>query len=269
MSVLKDARGNEFQGWLDQITGGLVTDPRAATVLLAALNSEALADLNGQAVAAFDIRTGAASLTLVFEVTTDGVNYFAVPAFIVSTTLASPFVPESMVSGIIITTTHTGLYVVGVSGYRRVRVRVSAFTSGNVTVALRASQSDFAIYSRPVPSILHVTATGAVNASSTATLPAVVGQFHYITQIQLNKLYNVVGVAAGAGVIVTTTNLPGTPAFTTEQLASAAGTVANVINFRWAGNPLKSLVANTATTFVAPAQLQTIWRWNVSYYVGA
>jgi hypothetical protein len=269
MPILKDARGNEFQGSLDQITGGLVTDPRAANVSLAALNAEAIMDLNGQAVAAFDIRTAAANLTLVFEVSLDGVNYFAVPAFIVSTTLASPFAPESMVSGIIITTTHTGLYVVGVSGYRRVRVRVSAFTSGTVTVTLRASQSDFAIYSRPIPSILHVTAVAAVNTALTATLPAVVGQFHYITSISLRKLYNVIGVAAGAGVTITTTNLPGTPAYTTEQLASAAGSVAHIIDDSYAGNPLKSLTANTATTFVAPAQLQTIWRWNVSYYTGA
>lgn len=114
-------------------------------------------------------------------------------------------------------------------------------------------------------SLLHVTNTGAVNAAVTATLPAVAGQFHYITSIQLVKLYNVIGVAAGAGVIVTSTNLPGNPAWTTEQLASPAGTAPLVIDYQPA-TPLRSAVVNTNTTLVAPVQLQTIWRWNVSYF---
>jgi len=115
---------------------------------------------------------------------------------------------------------------------------------------------------------LWVTATAAVNTGSTLTLPAVAGQFHYITRIELVKLYSVVGVAAGAGVIVTTTNLPGSPSFTTEQLASAAGTCVQVIDYTFPGSGIKSSVVNTATTFVAPAQLQTIWRWNVVYRSG-
>lgn len=119
---------------------------------------------------------------------------------------------------------------------------------------------------RQPESSLWVTATAAVNTGSTATLPAAgAGLFHYITSIQLTKLYSVVGVASGAGVIITSTNLPGGPAWTTEQLASAAGTASAVINLAF-DRPLKSSVANTATTFVAPAQLQTIWRWNVGYY---
>lgn len=117
-------------------------------------------------------------------------------------------------------------------------------------------------------STLMVTATAAINTAVTLTLPAAAGLFHYITAIQVQKLYGVVGVAAGAGVIITTTNLPGTPAFTTEQVAGAAGTVVTVVNFVPA-TPLKSSVANTATTIVAPAQLETIWRINVSYYTGA
>jgi hypothetical protein len=115
---------------------------------------------------------------------------------------------------------------------------------------------------------LMATATGAVNAAVTATLPAVAGKVHLITSIELVKLYGVVGVAAGAGVIVTSTNLPGNPAWTTEQLASAAGTAIPVISRSFAGNPLRSLAAGIATTLVAPAQLQTVWRWNVTYLLG-
>jgi len=118
------------------------------------------------------------------------------------------------------------------------------------------------------PSSLCVTVTAAVNTAATLTLPAAgAGLFHYITMIQVTKLYSVIGVAAGAGVIITTTNLPGTPAFTTEQLASVAGTATLVVNISPA-TPIKSSVANTATTIVCPQQLQTIWRVNVWYFTG-
>jgi hypothetical protein len=114
---------------------------------------------------------------------------------------------------------------------------------------------------------LGVTATGAVNTAVTATLPAAgAGLFHYIVSIEIVKLYSVIGVAAGAGVLITSTNLPGNPVWTTEQLASAAGTATKVVQDQPA-HPIKSAVANTATTIVAPLQLQTIWRINVRYYV--
>ena len=116
---------------------------------------------------------------------------------------------------------------------------------------------------------LHISVTAAVNTALTATLPApAAGLFHYITSVQLVKVYNVLGVAAGAGVVVTSTNLPGTPNWTTEQAAGAIGTAPLVINYQ-PTTPLKASAAAVATTFVAPAQLQTIWRWNVSYFTAA
>ena len=116
---------------------------------------------------------------------------------------------------------------------------------------------------------LHVTATAAVNTAITATLPApAAGLFHYITSVELVKLYSVLGVAAGAGVVITSTNLPGTPAWLTQQAAGAVGTSVEVIKYQ-PTTPLKAAAAALATTFVAPAQLQTIWRWNVSYFTAA
>ena len=116
-------------------------------------------------------------------------------------------------------------------------------------------------------SVLMVTGTAAVNTALTITLPAVAGLFHYITSIQLMKLYNSIGVADGNGVIVTSTNLPGSPAWTTEQVAGTAGTIVTVINLILKA-PLKSSVVSVATTLVAPVQLQTIWRANVTYFTG-
>ncbi len=118
-------------------------------------------------------------------------------------------------------------------------------------------------------STLMVTATGLVNAAVTATLPApAAGLFNYITSIQVMKLYSVLGVAAGAGVIITSTNLPGTPAWTTPPAAGAVGTVVMVVDLVPA-TPLRAAAAATAVTIVAPAQLQTIWRINVSYFQAA
>jgi hypothetical protein len=113
-----------------------------------------------------------------------------------------------------------------------------------------------------------VTQTGATNTVVTATLPAAgVGLFHYIVSIELVRLYPVAGTASGAGQIVTTTNLPGNPAWTTEQAAGAIGTAPKVVVLS-PSIPIKSAVANTATTLVAPANASAIWRWNVLYYTG-
>jgi hypothetical protein len=71
---------------------------------------------------------------------------------------------------------------------------------------------------------LCVTATGISGAAVTATLPLVVGQFHYITSIRVSA-YNVAARTGSATpVVVTTTNLPGTPAFTFGS-AGAIGTI--------------------------------------------
>lgn len=260
MPILYDARGNEWGGLLDQIGGGTVTDARTATATLGALNAEILMDLNGKAVATFDVRTAAMNATLVFEATVDGTNYFAMPAFNVLT--------ESMLAAIIITTTHAQTYVVGVSGFRRVRCRVSAYTSGNCIVAGRASSSDYAIYNRLVPSTLHVTVTAAANTGATITLPAAgAGLFHYLTNIHLAR--NATAALAGtATLVITSTNLPGSPAWSVGNAMIAGGSQLDLSYTPT--TPLKSSVANTATTIVMPAPgLAVLWRGNCSYYIGA
>lgn len=269
MPQFVDARGNEFLGSLDQIGGGTFTDARVSSATLGAANAELVMDLNGHDTATFDLRSGALSATLVFEGTLDGTNYIGLPALAIVATTGQAVPAETYMAAVVTTSTLNGQYVVKVGGFRRVRVRISAYTSGNVVAFARASRASFSMYMRPLPAI-PASSTAAVNTALTATLPAPgAGLFHYVASIRLTKLYSVVGVAAGAGVIVTTTNMPGSLAWTTEQLASPAGTAAKVIDESYQGNPLKSSVANTATTFVAPAQLQTIWRWNISYYVGA
>lgn len=260
MTLLKDARGNEWNGAIDQITNQTITDARTIGATLNALNAEVLMDLNGHAVALFHLQTGAASLTVVFEATVDGTNYFGLPGLNVAT--------ESMLASVIVTTTQSSVYAVGVTGFRRVRARVSAYTSGTITINCRATQSDFAIYARPVPSTLAVTITAAAAAGATLTLPAPgAGLFHYITSLTIVR--NATAALAGtATLVITSTNLPGALAWSVGNAMNAGGTQPDV--YLAPTTPLKSSVANTATTVVMPAPgAAVLWRAVATYYIGA
>jgi len=142
----------------------------------------------------------------------------------------------------------------------------SGVTGTGVQRVALATDVILAAQSEQRAAVLHVTATAAVNTALTLTLAApAAGLFHYITSIELSKLFAVVGVASAAGVVITSTNLPGTPAWTTQQTASTLGTVLKVIDYE-PTTPLRCAAAATATTIVAPAQAETIWRFNVSYF---
>jgi len=267
MAQILDARGNPFQGSIDSITGEVLTDARAATATLAALNAESLIDIQGKAVVRVDLRTAAGSLTVVAEATVDGTNYFALPLYAEQQLIAATITQETFVASVAPATTASGTYVVGVSGFRRMRIRVSAYTSGNIVVALRGSSADEIIYTRAVPSNLHVTATAAANTAATATLPAVTGLFHYITNIHIMR--NATAALVGTATIIhTTTNLPGSPAWSVGNAMVAGGTQLDVDYTPT--TPLKSSVAGTNTTVVAAAGgLAVLGRVNVSYYLGA
>lgn len=225
MPTLYDARGNEILSTFpDQITNGVITDNRPVSALLGVLNSEVLMDLNGAKTATFDVRSGAGALTFLVEASIDGTNYFAVPIFAINQLLVAVQVTEVFVPSVVVATTINAQYTVDVSGYRRVRLRVSAYTSGNITVAARASIADLVGYARQIPTTSFVTATAAANTLATATLPAAgVGMFHYITSIMLMRSATAV-LAGTATIIHTSTNLPGSPAWSVGNAMAAGGT---------------------------------------------
>lgn len=259
-SVILDQRGNPFLGSVDQILGQSVTDTRTSSFVLGALNAESVMDLNGKSTALFDVRTAAGNLTFIIEGSADGTNYVELHGFDAET--------ETMVVSVVVTTTLDKRYTYNISGYRRVRIRVSAYTSGNITVSGRATDASYHTYARLVPSTLHVTATAAANTAVTATLPAPgQGLHHYITSIDLTR--NATAALAGSATLIhTTTNLPGNPAWSVGNAMAAGGTQRDV-DYR-PTTPLKSLTANTATTIVMPAAGAAVLnRINVSYYVGA
>ncbi len=139
-------------------------------------------------------------------------------------------------------------------------------------VAVSGPVTDAQLMASPVPvadrpSTLGVTAVGAAGAAVTLTLPAAgTGLFHYITQVRI-EMYNTAARTGGATpVTVTSTNLPGTPAWTFPS-AGAVGTIIEQEQLL-AGNALRSSAANVPTTIVGPATTSVIWRLLVFYYTG-
>lgn len=253
-----DARGNPFQGSLDSITGETLTDARVATALLGALNAEAVVDIQGKAVVMVDARSAAFTGTIVFEGTIDGANYIAVPAFNITTNAyVASLVGAGAVAG--------SQFAVTAKGFRRIRVRCSAYTSGNITIAMRGSAADFLINTSKIP-VLSASATGAANAGVTLTLASPgTGLRHYITSIEITR--NATAALAGtATLVITTTNLPGSYAWSVGNAMAAGGTQIDV-NKDFA-QPLQSSAQATATTIVAPAPgAAVLWRINACYYV--
>jgi hypothetical protein len=119
-----------------------------------------------------------------------------------------------------------------------------------------------ALLSAPVSADLAVTATGAAAAAVTATLPAVASKFHYISYLEITRYASVATSGVAAPLVVTTTNLPGSLAFTIDTVQAVGATKTFIYN---PNLPLKSSTVNTATTIVCPATAQVIWRVNVIY----
>lgn len=134
---------------------------------------------------------------------------------------------------------------------------------GDTVCALNADQE---LFVRRRPANLHVTQTAAVNTSTTLTLPAGgAGLFHYITRIHITA-YTTAARTGGVTPLVqpTTTNLPGSPVWTLPSAAAVGTTDVRETVFV---APLKSSVANTATTIVGAATASVIWRFSVDYYL--
>lgn len=252
MSVLYDARGNEILA--DILQGNVVTDVRAKSVNLSALNAETITQLNGQATLSVDIR-GTFVATISFRATIDGTNYFAVPAINVLTGVQATAV------------TAAGTFYIGCTSYLAVSVIVTAYTSGTAVVSTRGSTAA-AILIIKKPPLVAVTVTGAANTAATLTIPAPgVGLYHYIYSLEISR--QATAALAGTAVLtVTTTNLPGTLSWVVGNAMAAGGQSSDVS--RDFPSPLKSTAANTASTIVMPAPGAAVqWKATAYYHVGA
>lgn len=243
---------------LDQSSGTL--HPREALFVtgnLGALNAEVIEACDGSTTITLDLR-GTFNLTVEVAGSVDGVNYVPIPV--------RPLNVASIAYVAAVTGTAAGVWAGKCAGYRFVRARVTAYTSGSASATLSAGACllDDTLQGFVTPLI--VTATGAAAAAVTLTLPAPgAGLRQYVTYISIVRSASAALTAGAAPTVVTTTNLPGSLAFTFGADAALQG-VDKIIREDFA-YPLASSAQNTATTIVCPVTTGVIWRVTAGYYV--
>lgn len=251
-----DSQGNEIND-LASIGGQIQSDPRALTLPISALNGEVVMSCENVGSVSLDLR-GTFVATLQVECSLNGTDYAPLAIQNISTEAVSPTVAA------------VGFYVIPLyNNARFVRVRCTAYTSGTALVALRGDKEGSFVYAKPLPTVLAVTTLTAANTAGTLTIPAVAGLYHYITAIRIDRINGSATAVTGSALLAyTTTNLPGTLAFSAGN-AIAAGQNITDVSLDFTGNPLKSSALGTATTIVAPAAGAGVQiRVTVYYYVG-
>lgn len=229
----------------------------SGTGTLGALNAEIFADCDGSGSLALDLR-GTFSLTVEVAGTIDGTNWVPIPLRPLNTAAVSYV---AAVAG-----TAAGVWVGSAAPFRRVRARVTAYTSGAATAVLMTNLPllDQSLLGQVAPSL--GTAVGASGAAVTLTLASPgAGLRHYITYLSIVRFAAVALTAAGTPVTLTTTNLPGALAFTFPADALGLGAVD-----RWREDfayPIAASAQATATTIVCPATTNVIWRVTAGFYV--
>ena len=91
----------------------------------------------------------------------------------------------------------------------------------------KAQLSTSAPASRPGKATLAATGLSAANAIVTVTLPAVVGQFHYVTSVFVHRTCTA-AITGTANLNITTTNLPGAIAWSMGNACAVGSTTTAV-----------------------------------------
>lgn len=113
-----------------------------------------------------------------------------------------------------------------------------------------------------------LTGTAAAGTGVTLTIPSGgAGTFQYLTYLEVREYASVATVGAAAPILVTTTNISGTPTLTFDT-AVPVGTSNTQTNSLVGFSTLKAAAAATAVTIVAPAITSIIWRLNGCWFVG-
>lgn len=229
------------------------------TGILGAINSEVVLDADGCATVAVDLR-GTFSETIEISGSINGTDWIVIPV--------RSQAGGSYLAAIVGTT--SGIWMASCVGFNKVRARVTAYTSGGATVTLSASTALFGDSAKNgVVTSSIGTVTAAVGVAATLTLAAPgAGLRQYLTYLSMNRINGTVAAltASATPVVCTTTNLPGTLAFTRAADALPAG-AADLWREDFA-YPIMATAQNTAVTIVCPATTGVIWRITAGYYVG-
>lgn len=248
-------------------------EARRSTGTLAALNAELVHDLNGDnSVVIFVNGTGTFNATYALDGSPDGVNFYSLVAFPYAPASVGGTLPQAgqpLVTEAVNAATVQRMLCAAVGGLQKVRIRLTAYTGGSAAVTINSDTADsISPYVRDQKAAtLMVTATGAASAAVTATLPAVAGLRHYIDRVSVMRSATAALTAGATPVVVTTTNIPGTPALTFGSDAGGIGIDREQI-MEFGGAGIAASAVNTATTIVCPVYTGVIWRVNVSYRLG-
>ncbi len=248
-------------------------EARRSTGALAAVNAELVHDVNGdESVVIFINGTGAFNATYEVTGSPDGTNFYPMICYPYSPgslggTLPQPGQP--IYTEAVNAATVQRMLCAAVGGLQKIRIRLTAYTGGSGAIAINSdSCASISPYVRDQKAAtLAVTVTGAASAAVTATLPAVAGLRHYLDRISIVRSATAALIAAAAPVVVTTTNLPGSPAFTFGSDVAGIGIDKEIVA-EFGGAGLAASALNTATTIVAPAYTGVIWRMNAFYRLG-
>lgn len=241
--------------------GGVATlNPREvlfAAGVISGVGGEVIIACDGSNAVALDLR-GTFNGTIEVAGSVDGINFVPIPMRQINAASVS-YVAAVAGSG-------QGAWVGKCAGFRIVRARCTAFTSGSFNATLAASTAllDDTLQGQVTPQL--TTTLGTAGAATTLTLASPgVGLRHYLTYLSINRFATALLTAGSAPVNVTTTNLPGSLAFSFPADAAAQGSID-----RWREDfsyPLAASAQNTATTIVAPATTGVIWRMTAGFYV--
>lgn len=222
---------------------------------LGALNSEIIVSADGASTVTLDLR-GTFNLTVEVSGSADGVNWVVLPV-------------RSLTGGVYLAAVAgaaSGIWVAACAGFARLRARVTAYTSGSATAVLLAATGllDDRLLGEVSSNI--GTTTGVAGAAVTLTLAAPgAGLRHYLTRLAIERHAAAALTAGATPTLITTTNLPGSLAFSIPVEAAVAGGVYEKITDP--SRPMMSSAQNTATTIVAGAVTSVIWRITALFYV--
>lgn len=249
-----------------------VRERRDIAGTLGALNAEVVLPLNGDEHALVYVQNTNFIGTIEFSGLGDAVaGFLPIVAYPYSVGCVGGTVPlagQPLLTDALLAANTVRVYSVPVGQLRALRVRASSYTSGACAVTITSDVNfplNTAIESKP--STLFVTATGAAAAGVTATLPAVAGLRHVIDFIRVTRSASAALTAGAAPTVVTTTNMPGSPALTFGASADLQG-VDRVEELNFGSTGLAASVLGTATTIVCPVTTGVIWRVNVAYRLG-
>lgn len=249
-----------------------IRERRSGQATLAVLNSELVLDLNGDAYALVYVQCNSLVGTLEFTGCIDqpGALFFPVPAYGYlpgHTGGSAPMSNQPLQTDSFTAAAVSRVYSLPVGQLRKLRIRMSAYTSGNcvVHVVSDTNRSMNITQNDQNPATLCVSATAAVGLAATLTIPSVSNMRAFLDSLSIVRSATAALTPSATPVLVTTTNIPGTPSFTFGQDAGGIG-VDKIVELNC--GPGGIACVSGAVTVVCPAYVGVIWRVNAVYHLG-